>query len=182
VYAWYKFVARLQLRVSPQPVVLLHNRNFGYIGVGLYEAVRPGIKGALSLSSKLYQMPSMPEPQTNKDYSWTATANAALGSMFKQFLTGLSDANKASIDSMENANNNRFRLSISDDAFNRSQSFGRSVATAIYNWSTTDNFNLSSVSGLHRLFFLVPGYLPLPPLPPQWDLFYRTQGLSWRIA
>jgi len=44
VYAWYKFVARLQLRVSPQPVIILHNRNFGYIGVGLYEAVRPGIK------------------------------------------------------------------------------------------------------------------------------------------
>ena len=161
VYAWYKFVARLQLRVSPQPVIILHNRNFGYIGVGLYEAVRPGIKGAMSLSSKLYQMPSMPEPQTNKDYLWSATANAALGSMFKQFLTGLSDANKASIDSMENANNNRFRLSISDDVLNRSQSFGRSVATAIYNWSTTDNFNLSSVGYTPPVF---PGsWVPTPP-------------------
>ena len=90
VYAWYKFIARLQLRVNPQPVLLLNHRNFGYVGVGLYEAVRPGIKGAVSLSSRLYQMPSMPEPQTNKDYLWSATANAALGSMFKQFLTGLS--------------------------------------------------------------------------------------------
>jgi hypothetical protein len=53
VYAWYKFIARVQLRNNPQPVVLLNNRNFAFIGVGLYEAVRPGSKGAASLSSKL---------------------------------------------------------------------------------------------------------------------------------
>lgn len=161
VYAWYKFVARLQLPANPQPVVILNHRNFGYIGVGLYEAVRPGIKGAVSLSSKLYQMPFMPEAHTYKGYLWSASANAALASMFKQFLAGLSDADRASIDSLENANNNRFRLSISDDVFNRSQSFGRSVATTIYNWSTTDNFNLSSTGYVLPVF---PGsWVPTPP-------------------
>ena len=158
VYAWYKFIARLQLPANPQPVIILNHRNFGYIGVGLYEAVRPGIKGAVSLSSKLYQMPSMPEPHSHKGYLWSASANAALASMFKQFLAGLSDADKASIDSLENANNNRFRLSISDDVFNRSQAFGRSVATSIYNSSTTDNFNLSSAG------YTPPGpWVPTPP-------------------
>jgi len=161
VYAWYKFIARIQLRANPQPVLLLNHRNFGFIGVGLYEAVRPGIKGAVSLSSKLYQMPFIPEPDVHKDYSWSATANAALASMFKQFVAGLSDADKVRIDSMENANNSRFRLSISDDVLNRSQSFGRSVATIIYNWSTTDNFNLSSVGYTLPVF---PGsWVPTPP-------------------
>jgi len=161
VYDWYKFIARMQLRVNPQPVLLLNNRNFGYIGVGLYEAVRPGIKNSVSLSSKLYQMPPMPATQTRRDYSWSASANAALASMFKQFLAGLSNADKTSIDSLENANNNRFRLSISDDVLNRSQGFGRSIATAIYNWSTTDNFNLSSVGYVVPVF---PGsWVPTPP-------------------
>ncbi|MFD3003331.1 vanadium-dependent haloperoxidase [Pontibacter toksunensis] len=144
VYDWYKFIARIQLHTNPQPVTLLNNRNFAYIGVGLYEAVRPGIKGAVSLSTKLYLMPAMPKPDSHRDYLWGAAANAALASMFKQLLVGLSEADIARIDSMENAYNNRFRLSTSDAVISRSQTYGRAVATAIYNWSTTDNFNLSS--------------------------------------
>ncbi|MGV3586650.1 MAG: vanadium-dependent haloperoxidase [Adhaeribacter sp.] len=144
VYDWYKLIAKIQLRSSPQPVVILNNRNFGYIGVGLYEAVQPGIKGAVSLSTKLYLMPAMPKPDRSREYLWGASANAALASMFKQFLVGLSQADLARIDSMENAYNNKFKLSTSDAVISRSQGFGRSVATAIYNWSTSDNFNLSS--------------------------------------
>ena len=67
VYDWYKLIARIQLRTTPQPVVILNNRNFGYIGVGLYEAVRPGIKNSVSLSTKLYQMPAMPNPDKHQE-------------------------------------------------------------------------------------------------------------------
>lgn len=143
VYSWYRFIAKLQLRASPQPVILLNNRNFGFIGVGLYESVRPGIKGAQSFSSFLYQMPPMPVTQSGKEYLWSATANAALASMFKQLLAGLTNADRVSIDSMEKANNNRFSKMVSDAVLARSQAFGRSVASAIHNWSLTDHFNLS---------------------------------------
>jgi hypothetical protein len=161
VYGWYRFVAKMQLLVNPQPVVLQLYRNFGYIGVGLYESVRPGIKGAQSLSSSLYQMPTMPTAEANVDYLWSATANAYLAASFKQFITGLTDANKASIDSMENANNSRFKLSVSEPVLSRSQSFGRAIATSIYNWSTTDNFNLGSVGYTPPVF---PGsYVSTPP-------------------
>jgi hypothetical protein len=161
VYDWYKLLARIQLRTNPQPVVILNNRNFGYIGVGLYEAVRPGIKNSVSLSTKLYQMPTMPHPDKYQDYLWRASANAALASMFKQFLVGLTQADIARIDSMENAYNNRFELSTSDAVISRSQAFGRSIATAIYNWSTSDNFNLSSQGYTLPVF---PGsWVPTPP-------------------
>lgn len=156
VYDWYKFIAKIQRPVSPQPPILLNNRNFGFIGIGLYEAVRPGIKGSVSLSSRLYQMPEMPEIKGHKHYLWSAAANAALASMFKLFLTSLTDANKASIDSLENANNKRFRLTISEDVLSCSQAYGRAIATAIYNWSTTDNFTLSD-----------QGYVP-PVFPGAW--------------
>ncbi len=161
VYAWYKFVARMQLRVNPQPVVLLIYRNFGYIGVGLYESVRPGIKGSQSLSSFLYQMPPMPTTEMNKDYLWSASANAYLAASFRQFLTGLTDINRASIDSMEAAMNNRFRMSTSEAIISRSQTYGRAVASAIYNWSTSDNFNLASTGYTPPVF---PGaWVPTPP-------------------
>lgn len=157
VYAWYKFIAQTQRPASPQPVVILANRNFGFIGVGLYEAVRPGAKGSASLSSWLYQMPAMPEADLSQKYLWSESANAALASMFKLFLVNLTDANKASIDSMENAHYNRFRSDNSDAVLMRSQAFGRAIAEAIYNWSTTDNFNLSNV-----------GYVPPPVIPSSW--------------
>src|SRR5687768_17288943 len=76
IYAWYKFIATLQRPATPQPVVILNNRNFGYIGIGLYEAVRPGAKGSASLSSLLYQMPSMPEADIYQRYLWIESANA----------------------------------------------------------------------------------------------------------
>jgi hypothetical protein len=160
VYDWYKMIARVQLPASPQPVILLNNRNFGYIGVGLCEAVRPGIKGAMSLSSKLLEMLTMPQPDSDQKYVWGAVANAALASMYKQFLVGLTSEDILRIDSMENAYNNNFKLTTSDSVSTRSQAYGRLVATAIYNWSTSDNFNLSGQAYILPTF---PGaWVPIP--------------------
>ena len=86
IYDWYRLAGQIQLYTTPPPPPPLNNRNFGYIGVGLYEAVRPGIKGGISLSKHLYQMPSMPEPEWYHQYSWGASANAAMASLFRQFL------------------------------------------------------------------------------------------------
>lgn len=161
VYDWYKLIALIQRPANPQPVAILNSRNFGFIGIGLYEAVQPGTKGAVSLATRLYQMPAMPEPDTHQEYLWGASANAALASMFKQFLAGLTEADIARIDSMENANNEQFKLHTSDAVITRSQAFGRAIATAIYDWSTTDNFKLSSEGYTIPEF---PGaWVPTPP-------------------
>ncbi len=163
VYDWYKLIARIQLRSNPQPPPLKNFRDYSFIGVGLYESVQPGIKGAVSLSSKLYQMPAMPEADKTKHYLWSASANAVLPSLFKQLVTGLTDADKASIDSLEKAYNERFKLHIPEGVISRSQAFGRSIADAIYKWSTTDNFNLSSVG------YVLPAcascWVLVPPAP-----------------
>lgn len=161
LYDWYRLAARIQLYTNPAPQVQVNNRAFAYIGVGVWESVRPGVRGSVSLSTLLYQMPAMPQPETNRDYSWSASANAALASLFKQLIGGLTDANRASIDSLENAYNNRFRLSVSDAVISRSQAYGRLVATTIYNWSTTDNFTIASTGYTPPSF---PGsWVPTPP-------------------
>ncbi|HZI53596.1 MAG TPA: vanadium-dependent haloperoxidase, partial [Chitinophagaceae bacterium] len=110
------------------------------------------------LSTKLHQMPGMPQPENNKHYLWGASANAALPSLMKQLLVGLTDANKASMDSLEEAYNDRFRKHVPDAVIRRSAEFGKVIANAIYQWSTTDNFNLSST-----------GYT-LPVCPSCWVL------------
>lgn len=161
LYAWYKFIAKVQRPSNPQPVVLLSFRNFGYVGVGVYESVHPGIKGSVSLSTKLYQMPKMPEVMKGEAYSWSASANAALASMFKLLLPGLSEANKSSIDSMEHATRERLGKWTPEDVMVRSEVFGRAIAQAIYDWSLSDNFNLGSQGYSLPQF---PGsWVPTPP-------------------
>jgi hypothetical protein len=163
IHDWYKLIARIQLYTSPSPNVLQNFRNYGFIGVGLYESVQPGIKGGVSLSSKLYQMPDMPQADKDKHYLWSASANAALPSLIKQLMVGLTDANKGSIDSLENAYNERFRKHVPDEVIARSQAFGRSVADAIFQWSTTDKFNLSSTG--YELPVCPSCWVLVPPAP-----------------
>jgi hypothetical protein len=161
VYDWYKLIIKIQLYTTPAPIVIQNNRDLGYVGVGLYEAVRPGIKRSVSLSSKLYQMPWMPEAESNREYLWGASANAYMASMLRQFFPNLTAGNKTSIDSLENAYLARYKSQCSDAVVNRSQDFGRSIASAIYKWSTTDNFNLSSAGYVLPVF---PGsWVPTPP-------------------
>jgi hypothetical protein len=160
VHDWYKLMIRMQLNASPPTFALLNMSNFGYIGVGLYESVQPGIDGSVSLSTKLYQMPSMPAIEPNKPYLWAASANAALASMSRLFLAGLTDANKASIDSLEAAYSTRFAAATAEDVLTRSRDFGRSVATAVREWSKTDNLDISNTDYVPPVF---PGaWVPTP--------------------
>ena len=154
---WYK----LQLRLLLERNSSLNGAYFGYIGIGLYESVRHGIKNSVSLSTKLYQMPEMPDKESNKGYHWQVSANAAMASMLRSFNTGLTPANLASIDSLENVYNQKLNAEAGSASFIRSQAFGRGIATAIYNWSLTDNFNPSNAGYVPPVF--TGAWVPTPP-------------------
>jgi hypothetical protein len=145
VYQWYHFMENLQ-RLSAQPNPVVASRRFAYIGIGLFESVQPGIIGGSSFAPKLYEMPAMPKPDHSKEYLWSASANAALSSLFKQFALNLSPADIAAIDAHEAAVRTQLSSMASEDVLNRSEAFGRSIATAIFNWSATDNFSVASTS------------------------------------
>jgi hypothetical protein len=153
---WYK----LQLRILLERNSSLNGAHFGYLGIGLYESVRNGIKNSVSLSEKLYQMPAMPAKENN-GYHWEISANAAMASLLRSFNTGLTPANLASIDSLENAYNEKLKPNTGSASFNRSQAYGKSVATAIYNWSLTDNFNPSNAGYVPPVFD--GAWVPTPP-------------------
>ena len=134
---WY----RLQFRIMLERNSAFNGIYFSYIGIGLYEAVRPGIKGSVSFSGKLNSMPDMPQPENNMGYSWSLSANAALASMVRSFFTGLTPANNFSIDSLEAAYNEKLQPAESSEVFARSQAYGRSIAKAMHDWFLTDNMN-----------------------------------------
>ncbi|MES2646465.1 MAG: vanadium-dependent haloperoxidase [Bacteroidota bacterium] len=151
---WY----RLQTRIMLERNSAFNGTYFSYIGIGLYEAIRPGIKGAASFSSKLNKMPAMPQPQNNQGYSWQVSANAALAAMVRSFFTGLTPANMASIDSLEAVYNEKSNPAMQSEVFRRSQAFGRSIATAMHNWFLTDDLNPTNI-----------GYVLPPSFPGSWQ-------------
>ena len=154
---WYK----LQLRFLLERNSTLNGVYFGYLGIGLYESVQPGIKNGVSLSQHLYQMPAMPAIENHKNYDWIESANAAMASLLRYYNTGLTTANLASIDSLENVYNQKLNQGPGTESFARSQAFGRSIATAVYNWSLTDNFNPSNTGYNPPAFF--GAWVPTPP-------------------
>jgi hypothetical protein len=158
---WYKLQLRMMLNANPATNGALNANAFAYIGIALYESVRSGIKNSISLSSSLYQMPAMPE-KDNNGYDLQVSANATLASLVRSFYPWLTAANKASVDSLENAWNEKLSLSMESEKFQRSQDYGRSVADAVYNWSKTDNYDVSNTA--YTLPTLPIGiYIPTPP-------------------
>ena len=152
---------RLQLGLLLERNSTLNGAYVSYLGIGLYESVQPGIKNAVSLSGKLYQMPAMPATEKNKGYDWQVSANAAMASLLRSFNVGLTPANVVTIDSLENAYNQKLMAGAGSEKFMRSQAFGRSVATAVYNWSLTDNYNPSNAGYVPPVFD--GAWVPTPP-------------------
>ncbi|HET9826272.1 MAG TPA: vanadium-dependent haloperoxidase [Chitinophagaceae bacterium] len=158
---WYKLQLRMILSANPATNNALNAEAFAYMGIGLYESVRSGIKNSISLSKSLYQMPEMPE-QDNNGYDLEVSANATLASLVRRMYPWLTTANKASVDSLENIYNENLSVAMESEKFQRSQEYGRNIAAIIYNWSTTDNYNVSN-AGYTLPTSPVGVYIPTPP-------------------
>ena len=153
---WYKLQYNLLLERNST----LIGSSFAYIGITLFESARHGINNSYSLAQRLYQMPTMPAIDVNQNYDWQVSANAAMASIIRSLNTGLTTANMASIDSLEKAYNDKLK-SGAGSSFERSQAYGRSIATAVYFWSLTDGFNASNTGWVPPVF--LGAWVPTPP-------------------
>ena len=82
----------------------------------------------------------LPVADMQKDYYWPANVNAALAAINRALFTGASVADKAAIDSLENALTESFLGKESQTKIEASVAFGKAVAAAVYNWSETDGY------------------------------------------
>ena len=141
---WMDLQLRL-IRTNAVPLGgLVPGRFFGYCGVALYETVVPGMPAYQTLSGQLTDMPAMPATGHGLAYHWAAAANAALAAMNRNFFPATSDANKAAIDSLENALNTIYAGEVPNDEFQRSAGFGKAVAQLVFDWSKTDGASHAS--------------------------------------
>ena len=119
------------------------SRAFGYLGVTLYEAIVAGLPGHRSLAGQLNELSSLPLAQPDEALHWPTVANAALAAMTRMMYPTASAENKTRIDLLER--NLPLKLTadfdpaaVSIETTQRSETFGRLMAMAVFTWARTD--------------------------------------------
>jgi hypothetical protein len=154
-------------------------RMFGYVGLALYEAVRPGMPGYLSLGGQVTGLSTvdLPKPETNADYHWPTVANAALGSIVKACYAPASAQNLFLIATLEQRYEELYLLRVEGDVLKRSKEFGRAVASAIAKYANSDGQEFCYQNNFPANFVVSTGtsfWIPTPPafqkipLQPLW--------------
>lgn len=114
------------------------SRQFAYTGVAALEAISPGLPG--NKWSDQWNGLSLPAANHSVKYYYPASVNAAMASINKAMFPNASATDKAAIDSLEAALNAQFLATESQSSVDASVSFGKAVATAVFNWSETDGY------------------------------------------
>jgi hypothetical protein len=135
--AWFERSLELVQRTSgfSPPVA---SRAFGYAGLGLYEALVPGMSGFRSLEGVLAGLNPLPAAGTNGAYDWPTVANAVLASTLRSLFPSAPSEQLAAIDALEASFDARLGPAFAPGVFARSRRRGREVAAAILQWSKGD--------------------------------------------
>ena len=175
VYDYFNLICKIA-KATPGFFPPQVSRAYGYVGVAAYEAVVNGIAGAKSLGGQLNELSNLPKPLYNQEYNWAISSNAAIAEMMrKMFDKHLSTANLSSIDSMETTTLAALSMGVNDDTKNLSVQFGKSITTALYQYSTTDGGHESYLDPFQLPFTLpvdsfcwVPTSATKTPVSPHW--------------
>jgi hypothetical protein len=133
----------MQLRLMRTATGIPNNafsRPYAYSGIVLYEAVVHGMPAYQSLQGQLNGLSGLPQTGPGLAYHWSSSANAALASINKNMFPTTSDANKAAIDSLEDALNTQYQGEANAETINRSIDFGKAVAEKVFEWAQTDGY------------------------------------------
>ena len=136
------------------------SRALGYTGLCLYEAVVHGMPGHASLAGRLPDLNSLPQPE-NAVYNWSLVANNALPSVIDSLYDNKSVENRIQLYSIRNTYNLSFSLTLPQDVYERSVSFGEAIGKAIFEYSKTE----SGYRGQYHNF-------PSSYVPPVGDEFW----------
>ncbi|MBC3784302.1 vanadium-dependent haloperoxidase [Spirosoma utsteinense] len=145
------------------------SRAYGYAGLTMYESIVPGSATGKTLVGQLQALTSLPQPESGQAYNWALSANAAQAAILRSLYPKTSDANKVTIDSLENALKAQFEDT--DITINqRSVSFGKKLAEAIFEYSKSDGGH----EGYTRNF---PASYALPTGAGMWQMTENGQKI-----
>lgn len=114
-------------------------RLMAYTGLAAYEAAIPGMPEYKSLEFQFTSL-SLPKADTNQEYYWPISVNAAYARILKNFYPHINTEFTDKITGLENQLEKSLSQTVASEVVNRSKEFGRSVAEAIFQYSKSDTY------------------------------------------
>lgn len=120
------------------------SRSLGYIGLTMYECVVHADPAYRSMQGQLPGLLSLPQPETNATYQWQLVLNSGVPTILKLLYPSNDNINietEHTIDTLYQLNLIQYSANIDEATVNRSIQLGKDIATAIYQWASTDGGN-----------------------------------------
>ncbi|OWY20713.1 phosphatase PAP2 family protein [Sphingobacteriales bacterium UPWRP_1] len=154
------------------------SRAYAYTAVALYEAVESGATGYHSLGGQINGLSAsaVTKPLLSQEYQWDIVANSCLAEITRKLYAPATAANLSAIDSLELALEQAVSANATQEVIDRSVSYGKLVATEIYNYSVTDGQDKGYLSNFPATYTPPTGdgfWVPTPPafqkaMQPYW--------------
>lgn len=115
-------------------------RALAYMGLSAYESVVAGMPENNSLGIE-YAGLLLPKAESGQEYYWPACVNESYGYLMKRFFSQMEIAYPTLFNSVEQLRNQlheQYAGQTSPEILDRSEAYGRAIATAIYEWEKHD--------------------------------------------
>lgn len=147
-------------------------RALAYLGFSAYEAVISAFPENNSLAP-LYAGLDIPKADTEQEYYWPAVVNASYNYLMERFFYHMENSHPQEFGLIQKTFNklhNQYASETTDEVLERSESFGRDVAAAVYAWESLD-------SPGHNAFLNARPTTYNPPAGPgQWQPTFPDYG------
>jgi hypothetical protein len=137
------------------------SRHFAYSGIVALESLAAGLPASFNQYRKWNGLNGLPAVQQSVKYYYPANVNAGMAAINRSLFPTASAADKAAIDSLENALYNEFLTREPASILLKSAEFGQAVASAVYGWAETDGYKNANAAYTPPVG---PGlWVPTPP-------------------
>ncbi|MBR9919492.1 MAG: hypothetical protein GYB31_01555 [Bacteroidetes bacterium] len=131
-------------RFSPGYRPPVSARSHALINFMAYESIVAGTGGEYNSLSGQYAGLSIPQPESDLEYNWEVCLNAAYEMGFELFFPIAPAEQQFLMLDVGHALRAELQEGVSTETYNRSVEYGQTVAQAIYNWSTADEWGHES--------------------------------------
>ncbi|MBP7821957.1 MAG: vanadium-dependent haloperoxidase [Saprospiraceae bacterium] len=136
-YEWNQFYLEI-VRFTPNYRPPISARTLAYVNYAAYEAAISGMSDDYNSLKDNYNGLTIPEAEAGVEYHWPTVVNAVYAKMFEHYFPTAPSEEVYKIYTLERRLNDEFRIGVGTEVFNRSVTFGKAVADAVYEWSATD--------------------------------------------
>ena len=173
---WNKYILTAETKVEGfrGPIVA---RMYGYIGMAAYETCLPGFAGDFRSMTTYYPQMILPLAPPRDSFNMAIALNACYSTIIGKFFMTSPDPDKKLKNNRAASWDKKIENGVDTAVIRISKKFGRDIAIAVYDWSSTDSLGyIANHHNYDRTYVPPSGEgkwvsspdFPMPPLLPYW--------------